>query len=199
MSQILKALNKAQKEHTHDQQAHDSVRVDQYSSDHKNDGSLLKQVDMHIVFLGVLIVLVGIGIYLNYNISLKLASTQNRMVFIADNFKAQQDKLTRLNELMLQMDTANNGQSREFLTKIDKLGANVETQIAEVKKMSESQYSELSKTIDDQQKSIANLTDKYEQLNKSVSNYTVVNDRYIEQLNMLKKKMAELNLGHRGE
>ena len=143
--------------------------------------------------------LVAIGIYLNYNISLKLASTQNRMVYISDNIKAQQDKLNKLNELMLQMGVFNNGQSREFFTKIDKLGVSVENQITEVKKLSELQYSELSKTIDVQQKSIANLTDKYAQLDKAVNNYTVVNDRYIEQLNMLKTKMAELNLGHRGE
>jgi hypothetical protein len=203
MSQLLKALNKAQKEHATAQISNDAAGDHHNSAesviDPTNSRTLAKSIDLHVIFLGVLIVMVAIGIYFNYNISQNLASTQSRMVGISDSFKAQQANFNKLNGLVAQMDIANNGQRKEFLAKIDKLSAGVEVQIEEVNKLSKAQYSELSKTIEDQQKSIANLTAKYEQLDKSVTNYTDVNSRYTEQLNILKKKIAELNTVEQGQ
>lgn len=196
MSQILKALNKAQKEHMTSQLSNNAVNDNHNSTEPMIDRrNPVRSIDLHAVFLGVLIVLVAIGIYLNYNISLKLASTQTRMVGIADSFKAQQVNFNKLNGLVAQMDVANNGQRKEFIARMDKLSASVDEQIAEAKKFSKSQYAELSKTIEEQQKSIGNLSSQYEQLNQSVNSYKNESERYNEQLNLLKKKLAELNLG----
>jgi septal ring factor EnvC (AmiA/AmiB activator) len=155
--------------------------------------SISKSIDVHLIFMGAIIILAAMGVYLNYNISLNLSSTQTRMITISENFRMQQDQLNKLNQLMLQMNTANNGQSQEFLSKIDKLSSSLEEQIAKVQQLSTSQYTELSKTIEEQQKSLAVLSSKYDQLDKSVSNYTDVNNRYIEQLNLLKKKIDEIS------
>ena len=124
---------------------------------------------------------------------MNLAKTQIRMTTISDNFYAQQEKLNSLNTMIQQMDLANNGQNKEFLTKIDTLSLNVKDQISEIRELSKSQYSELSKTIEEQQQSIASLTTQYELLDKTVRNFTDVNANYIEQLNLLKKKMTEMN------
>jgi|CXWL01.1.fsa_nt_gi hypothetical protein len=192
----MKALNKAQRGHDAAQASNHTANehhVDESISNPTHDKSLSKSIDLHTIFLGVLIVLAAAGVYLNYNISSKLASTQFRMGAISDNFKVQQDQLNKVSALILQRDILNDGQNREFIAKIDLLSVSVGDQITEVNKLSKAQYSTLSKTIEDQQKSIANLTSKYEQLDKSVANFSDVNNRHIEQLNLLKKKVAELN------
>lgn len=197
MSHILKALNKAYKEQVSGVQASgtDKVHAHDLTSDHDatHKKGLIKTFDFQMLFMGVLIVLAGIGVYLSYNISANLSSTQNRMVLISEQFNMQQEKLNKLNELILQMDVANSGQSKEFLTKIDALSASVQDQIRDVQILSKTQYSELSKIIEEQKMSIANLTTKYDQLDKTVTNFTDVNSNYIEQLNILKRKIAEIN------
>lgn len=193
----MKALNKAQRGHDAAQASnHTTVNehhAEESISNPTHGKSLSKSIDLHTIFLGVLIVLAASGVYLNYNISSKLASTQFKMVAISDNFKVQQEQLNKVSALILQRDILNDGQNREFIAKIDRLSVSVGDQITEVNKLSKAQYSTLSKTIEDQQKSIANLTSKYEQLDKSVANFSDVNNRHIEQLNLLKKKVAELN------
>jgi vacuolar-type H+-ATPase subunit I/STV1 len=200
MSQILKALNKAQKEHdTAHLPAGDNHNSAESAIEHSNVRTLSKSIDLHVVFLGVLIVMVAIGIYLNYNISQNLASAQNRMVGIADSFKAQQVNFNKLNGLVVQMDAANGVQGKEFSAQLDKLSVNVAGQIKEAKESSKSQYAELSKVIEEQQKSIANLSGKYEELNHSVRNYIDVSQQYADQLSILKKRLAELKLNQGGQ
>ena len=200
MSQILNALNKAQKEHdTAHLPASDNQTTAESVINHSSSRSLAKSIDLHVIFLGVLIVMVAIGIYFNYNISLNLASTQSRMVGIADSFKEQQVNFNKLTALVAQMDMSNNGQRKEFLVRMDKLNASVDEQIKEAKKFSKAQYTELSKTIEEQQKSIVTLSGKYDELNNTVSSYKNENERYNEQLDLLKKKLAELNLSQHAQ
>ncbi len=198
MSLLIKALKKANQgqPNVHSSDVHEKSDVNIASSpafDKSHTQVLARPVDLNLLFTGMLIVLVGVGIYFNYNISANLASTKSSITAISDNFRAQEGKFERMNDLILQMDNANNGQNKEFLAKIDKLSSSVASQIEEVQKLSTSHYLELSKIIEEQEKSIEVLTSKYDQLEKSVRNYSDVNSRYAEQLNALKKKLAEIN------
>lgn len=198
MSHLMKALKKAHQEQSNVGAStdHDKTEPNPQLSvyDHTHTRTSLKQPDIHLIFTGILIVLVGVGIYFNYNISSNLAMTKSGMAAISDNFRAQESKLGHMNDLIRHMDNVNSGQGKEFLAKLDGLNANFAAQIDEVQKLSRSHYLELSKTIEEQEKSIAVLTSNYEQLEKAVRNYSDVNTSYAEQLNALKKKLAELNL-----
>lgn len=196
MSHIIKALNKANRE----MNAHLSettAKPENGPAESVHD-EMVKPVrhsrsfDFHLLFMGILIVLVAVGVYLNYGISVNLSSTQDRMTLVSENFKSQQRQLDKLNQLLVGMQSSESGQSKEFLTRIDHLSTNVETQITEVKDLSNAHYAVLSKIIEEQQKKIEALTGKYDQLDHTVSNFTDVNSRYIEQLNTLKRKVEEL-------
>lgn len=197
MSFLIKALKKANQEQSNIKTSGEHEKVDQnvpspaFDRAHAHGGS--RPFDLQLVFTGMLILLVGVGIYFNYNISSNIISTKNGMAVISDNFRAQEQNFEQMHKLIVQMDNANNGQSKEFLAKIDTLSVSVASQIDEIQKLSKSQYTELSKTIEEQEKSISILSAKYEQLEKSVRNYSDVNSSYTEQLNALKKKLAEIN------
>ncbi len=197
MSFLIKALKKAHHEQSNIKAASEDEKADHHAPspvfDHTHAHSGARPIDLQLIFTGMLIVLVGVGIYFNYSISSNIASTQDGMAVISENFRAQEQNFEQMHKLIVQMDSANNGQSKEFLAKIDTLSVSVASQIGEIQKLSKSQYMELSKTIEEQEKSISILTAKYDQLEKSVRNYSDVNRSYSEQLNALKKKLAEIN------
>lgn len=197
MSFLTKALKKAHQAHLNANEYSDKENADQRIGssvlEQTHTQAVSKPIDLQLVFTGVLIILVGVGIYFNYNISSNLESTKSKMAVISDNFRLQEDKFERMNDLIVKMDVGNSGQSKEFLAKIEKLSASVASQIDEVQRLSRSHYLELSKTIEEQEKSIEVLTSKYDRLEKTVRIYDDKNSRYDEQLNALRKKLAEID------
>lgn len=193
MSHIIKALNKAIRENAKISSSPASEKIEENVPPSYSE-ALRKShlIDYHSIFLAILIGLVAIGIYLNYSIFQNLTVTQSRMIAMTDNLKSQQTQLDKMSKMMVQMDSEHNGQNQTFLSKMDKLSLSFDQQIDEVKNQSHAQHVELSKTIGEQQEKIEALTAKSDHLDKSLSNFTDVNNRYIEQLNLLKKKIAEL-------
>lgn len=194
MSHILKALSKAARDN---QKASESVphqKIEPQSSQQSAMETIHRPmgVNYQFIFMGILMGLVGVGIYLNYNIFQHLVSTQNRMSLMTENLKSQQDQLNKINTTVVQIDSASNGQTKEFLAKLDRLSIDMNNQIQDVKNQSQNHHQELSSTITNQDQKIDSLMSRYDQLDKSLNNFTTVNSRYIEQLNIIKKKITEL-------
>lgn len=195
MSHIIKALKKAMQENSKVESGNTPEKVEHSAVSASSLHEVSRKsfhVDYHLLFMGVLMVFVAIGIYLNYSIFQNLTVSQNRMIQMTENLKSQQGQLDKMNKMIAQMDTSHNGQNKEFLSKIDELSLSVDQQMAEVRNQSYDQHVALSKTIEDQQAKIETLTTQYDHLDESLSNFTDVNTRYIEQLNQLKRKVAEL-------
>lgn len=200
MSQILKALYKAQKEHQHPNPSEGAPHTDGDASiDSIHPSALSRIFYMNLAICGVLVLLVIIALTLNYTISARLISTQSNMASIEKNLKSQQEKLNKNNELIKQLEITSTAQRKEFSVRLDQLSANVDAQLKEANKDSKSQYLEMSKTIEQQQKNIERLSKNYEQLNDSVREYKAVNQKSIDEINVLKQRLKELGLGRSGQ
>ncbi|MBL8013969.1 MAG: hypothetical protein JNN05_09000 [Candidatus Omnitrophica bacterium] len=192
MSHIIKALNKAMHENSKISSAVEEKTEASVAPVLSENTRKSLTIDYHAIFLAILIGLVAIGIYLNYSVFQNLTVTQNRMAALTENLKSQQSQLDSMSKIMVQTDSDRDSQNKAFLSKIDKLSVSFDEQIDEVRNQSHDQHVELSKNLEIQQEKIEALTSQYDHVDKSLSNFTDVNNRYIEQLNLLKKKIAEL-------
>ncbi len=196
MSQILKALNKAQKEHQHPNPPEGGhAETDTHSANKNRPSPISKILYLNMAICGVLIFLVIAGLMLNYSVSSKLMSTQGNMESIEKNLMSQQEQLNKNNDLLRQLETAHNAQRKEFSARIDQFSASVDTQLREAGQASRSNNQEMTKTIEQQQKTIEKLSKNYEQLNDSVRDYKIVNQKSMDEINALKQKLKELGLG----
>lgn len=196
MSQILKALSKAQKGHTSSHQANASDAEPNHSSEtsvQKSSKAPLKRLDLNILFFIVLILLVAVGLFLNYTISLKVISTQGKMTSVAQSLQSQQEKFTKLNDLIAQIELTNAAQRKEIFARLDKLDSSVDAQLKESSQFFRTKFSELSKDVQEQKKNIRDLSNKYEELDDSLNSYKAQNALYDQQLYQLKKKLVDLN------
>lgn len=193
MSSIVNALKKAHQAHyeNNTQPAGQEAVSPKQALPVKEQGNnpqFMHLVQLNVFLCSVLVVMIGVGLWINFKVSSGMAVAKNNMAIVAAEIKEQSEELSQLNDTIARLAKINESQKKDTQERLVKLSDALQKEF-------DKQKQSLVKTIEKQDETISKLTMSQDQLRTLFRDYKMMNHDLSKQVDVLQQKISSFTTG----